>query len=149
MPPNLSSRRGHRVPARGSRCGGEPASHCNIGGGKPAGGGGGGGGASRRATATSAGETGQGAVGAPGATALSLRISLLGGFAVSIGERAIPPEAWRLSRARSLIKLLALAPGHRLTRDQLVEYLSPDFPPQTAITNLYSTLNAARHVLAP
>jgi predicted ATPase/DNA-binding SARP family transcriptional activator len=106
-------------------------------------------GANRRATATSAGETEHGAAGSPDATALPLRISLLGGFVVSIGERAIPAEAWRLSRARSLIKLLALAPGHRLTRDQLVEYLWPDFPPETAITNLYSTLNAARQVLAP
>src|SRR5262245_6516999 len=75
-------------------------------------------GANRRAAAGAAGVSGGETMGSSATTAPPLRITLLGGFAVSIGERAIPAEAWRLSRARSLIKLLALAPGHRLSRDQ-------------------------------
>ena len=61
-----------------------------------------------------------------------LRIYLLGGFRLSIGERTIPPEQFRLRKARSLIKLLALAPQHRLHRDQLIELLWPDSDPETA-----------------
>ena len=38
-----------------------------------------------------------------------LRIQLLGGFAVSRAGRPVPPQAWRLRKAKSLIKLLALA----------------------------------------
>src|SRR5262245_53875725 len=46
-----------------------------------------------------------------------LRIRLLGQFQVAIGPEVIPEEAWRLRKARSLVKLLALAPGHRLHRE--------------------------------
>ncbi len=79
----------------------------------------------------------------------ALRITLLGSFAVSIGDRSVPPTAWKLLRARSLLKLLALAPSHQLSREQLLEHLWPDFTPETAVNNLYSTLNAARQALAP
>jgi len=50
-------------------------------------------------------------------TPLPLRIELLGAFRVSIGTRTIEAEAWRLRKAASLVKLLALAPdvlSHRL-----------------------------------
>ena len=43
-----------------------------------------------------------------------MRIRLLGGFRVSVGPRSITGDAWRLKKAASLLKLLALAPGHRL-----------------------------------
>ena len=41
----------------------------------------------------------------------AIRIRLLGGFRVSVGPRSIEGEAWRLRKAASLIKLLALAPA--------------------------------------
>jgi len=46
-----------------------------------------------------------------------LRIRLLGGFQVSVGPRAIEERAWPLKKARSLVKILALAQGHRLHPD--------------------------------
>ena len=79
----------------------------------------------------------------------SVRITLLGGFAVRAGTRDIAPEAWRLSKARSLIKLLALAPAQRLPRDQVLDALWPDFTPEAAQNNLHTTLAAVRRVLAP
>ena len=79
----------------------------------------------------------------------ALTIQLLGTFQVSIGEKPVPAPAWKLTRARSLVKLLALAPGHQLSREQLLERLWPDFTPEAALNNLYSTLNAARQALAP
>ena len=43
-----------------------------------------------------------------------VRVGLLGGFSVMVGERKVDEGAWRLRKAASLIKLLSLAAGHRL-----------------------------------
>jgi len=44
------------------------------------------------------------------------RISLLGGFRVVCGAKAVADDAWRQRKAAALIKLLALAHGHCLHR---------------------------------
>ncbi len=79
---------------------------------------------------------------------VQLQIQLLGGFSLRSGERSILSNQFRLRKSRNLVKLLALAPAHRLHRDQLVEYLWPDADPETAANNLYQALFAARKVLA-
>jgi predicted ATPase/DNA-binding SARP family transcriptional activator len=76
-----------------------------------------------------------------------LRITLLGGFQVMVDGRPVVEEAWRLRRARSIVKLLALAPGHRLHRDEALEWLWPDHQPEAAIRNLHQALHAARRAL--
>ena len=76
-----------------------------------------------------------------------LRIWLLGGFRVSIGATEIDPVRWRLKKTRSLIKLLALAPDHRLHREQLMETLWPDLEPEAASNNLRKALHHARRGL--
>ena len=50
-------------------------------------------------------------------------ISLLGGFGVAVNGRSVPTRAWRHRRAADLIKLLALAPAHRLHREQVMDAL--------------------------
>jgi DNA-binding SARP family transcriptional activator len=55
-----------------------------------------------------------------------VRISLLGGFDVHVDGLAVPAGVWRLSKARSLLKLLALAEGHSMHRDAVLEALWPD-----------------------
>jgi len=45
-----------------------------------------------------------------------LRIDLLGGFRVAVGHRVVPETAWRRRRPAAVVKLLALAPGHRQAR---------------------------------
>jgi hypothetical protein len=47
-----------------------------------------------------------------------LSISLLGAFSVTVGGDVIPENAWRLRKAKTLIKLLALAPECRLHADR-------------------------------
>src|SRR6185312_12057895 len=42
----------------------------------------------------------------------TVRIGLLGGFEVSEGDRMVAHSAWRLRKAKTLIKLLALEPTH-------------------------------------
>jgi predicted ATPase/DNA-binding SARP family transcriptional activator len=76
-----------------------------------------------------------------------LRIQLLGQFRVRVGLRWIEDAAWRRRKAAAIVKLLALAPQHRLHREQLMDLLWPDFEPQAAASNLRTTLHAARRVL--
>jgi predicted ATPase/DNA-binding SARP family transcriptional activator/DNA-binding CsgD family transcriptional regulator len=78
-----------------------------------------------------------------------VRIWLLGGFRVSVGSRTVEDNEWRLRKAGSLIKLLALAPGHRLHREQVINLLWPDLNPGAAANNLHGTLHFARRVLEP
>ena len=80
-----------------------------------------------------------------------LRIELLGHFRVAVGRRDVPDAAWRLRKGQSLVKLLALAPGHRLHREQLEEALcwgSPRRRPPTTST-APSTSPAAPSTLRP
>ncbi len=77
-----------------------------------------------------------------------VRISLLGGFSVSVGARTIKENEWRLKKAASLVKLLALEPGHQMHREQLMEWLWPDLDPKAASNNLRQTLHVARRVLS-
>ena len=79
----------------------------------------------------------------------TLRIWLLGGFKVSVNSRSIEEGRWRLRNARSLLKLLALAPGHRLHREQAMDALWPDSGRKAASNNLRQTLHAARRALHP
>src|SRR3712207_5560098 len=81
------------------------------------------------------------------AEASRLVIRLLGGFAIL--RHGVPlPGPWRTEKARALVKLLALAPGHALHRDQVLEWLWPEQDPAAAANNLYFALHAARRALA-
>ncbi len=79
----------------------------------------------------------------------AVRIWLLGGFKVSVGSRTIDQNEWRLRKAANLIKLLALAPGHRLHREQAMDILWPDSGRKAASNNLRQVLHAARKALDP
>ncbi|MGH2627686.1 MAG: AfsR/SARP family transcriptional regulator, partial [Anaerolineales bacterium] len=76
-----------------------------------------------------------------------VRIDLLGGFRVTVGNQAIDDTAWKLRKARALVKILALAPGHRMHQEQILNHLWPDLLPHAAINNLHQTLHAARRAL--
>lgn len=76
-----------------------------------------------------------------------IRISVLGGFGVSLDGRPIPDEAWRRNRARALVKLLALAPSRRLHREQLMDALWPTLDTDAAAGNLRKAIHFARGAL--
>ncbi len=78
-----------------------------------------------------------------------VRIGLLGGFSVSVGDRKVAEGAWRLRKAATLMKLLALAPGHRLHRERAMDLLWPDLGLRAASNNLRQTLHVARRTLHP
>lgn len=79
-----------------------------------------------------------------------LQIRVLGGFCVERKGCSIPAAAWqKRGTAQTLVKLLALAPGHRLHRQQVLELLWPDLDPEAADRNLRKALHYARHALEP
>jgi predicted ATPase/DNA-binding SARP family transcriptional activator/predicted negative regulator of RcsB-dependent stress response len=76
-----------------------------------------------------------------------VRVRLVGGFHVSLDDRVVAPGAWRLRKAKTLVKLLAVQPGHSLHRDQVVDVLWPDLDPAAARNNLHQVVHAARRAL--
>src|SRR5918998_607051 len=76
-----------------------------------------------------------------------VRVWLLGGFRVSVGSRTMTQDAWRLRKAAALVKLLALAPNHRLHREQAMDALWPDLGRKAASNNLRNALHGVRKVL--
>jgi DNA-binding SARP family transcriptional activator len=79
----------------------------------------------------------------------TVRIRMLGGFGVSVGSRIVEENRWRRRKAAALIKLLALAPNHRLHRERVMDLLWPDLDAEAAANNLHRTLHFARRVLGP
>jgi predicted ATPase len=71
----------------------------------------------------------------------------LGGFEAAVDGVPVPETAWRLKKARELVKLLALAPGHRLHREQAMDVLWRDREPAAAANNLHQAVYVARRAL--
>jgi predicted ATPase/DNA-binding SARP family transcriptional activator len=76
-----------------------------------------------------------------------LCINLLGAFSVSLSGEPVADDAWRLRKAKSLVKLLALAPEQRLHADQAAELLWAGRDPASARNNLHQAIFAARRAL--
>lgn len=78
-----------------------------------------------------------------------VELRLLGGFSIRIGERLIDDAEWRLRKAKSIVKLLAISPGYRLHRERIMDLVWPDLGPEAAGNNLRQVVHVARHVLEP
>jgi DNA-binding SARP family transcriptional activator len=74
-------------------------------------------------------------------------ITLMGAFGVQVEGRPVPNEEWRLRRPSELVKVLALAEGHRLHREQLMDTLWPDLNPDAAAANLRKAVHFVRKAL--
>src|SRR5829696_737905 len=77
----------------------------------------------------------------------AVRVWMLGGFRISVGPRTIEEGAWHLRKAAALVKVLAMAPGHRLHREQAMDLLWPDLGKKAASNNLRQVLHGARRTL--
>jgi predicted ATPase/DNA-binding SARP family transcriptional activator len=75
------------------------------------------------------------------------RIQLLGSFAVTVDGNTIEDGRWRLRKAKALVAMLALAPGQRRHREQVLNRLWPDLEPTAAAKNLHQTLYVARQAV--
>src|SRR3972149_4633593 len=77
-----------------------------------------------------------------------LELYLLGGFRVVAGGTEVADDEWRRRKAKALVKLLALAAGHELLRDQAAELLWPGLPGSAADANLRKAAHEANRVLS-
>ena len=77
-----------------------------------------------------------------------VQIRLLGGFGLLVDGKTVQTESWRLRKARDVVKLLALAPGHRRHRDEVIEALWPERDIDSGLNNLHQALHIARRGLA-
>jgi predicted ATPase/DNA-binding SARP family transcriptional activator len=74
-------------------------------------------------------------------------INLLGGFSVVVDGRPVAAQAWTRSSAATLVKLLALRPGRRLPREQVMDLLWPDLLLDQAAPRLHKAAHYARMTL--
>jgi DNA-binding SARP family transcriptional activator len=71
-------------------------------------------------------------------------ITLLGRFEVIVDGAATPERCWQRRSAAALVKVLALTPGHRLHREQVIDMLWPDDTPAEAAPKLHKAAHYAR-----
>ena len=76
-----------------------------------------------------------------------LHIFLLGGFRVRVGLRWISSSDWYLRKPQSLLKLLALAPEHRLHQGELIALLWPGLDRPGGLQILTKALTLVQRVL--
>src|SRR5438132_10240189 len=74
----------------------------------------------------------------------TVAIQLLGRFTVAVDGVAISGDAWRSRRAADVVKLLALAPAHRMHRTEVMEALWPESDPELSGASLRKALHFAR-----
>jgi DNA-binding SARP family transcriptional activator len=74
----------------------------------------------------------------------SVTITLLGGFGVAVDGIATPDRGWTRRSAAALVKVLALAPGHYLHREQVMDLLWPDQSPARCAPRLHKAAHFAR-----
>src|SRR5215208_1740494 len=76
-----------------------------------------------------------------------LEVRLLGRFEVLVDSQRVPADAWAQRRTADLVKVLALAPGHRMPREELLELLWPHLAADAAASNLHKAASYARRAL--
>src|SRR5712692_5249819 len=74
---------------------------------------------------------------------MGVLVRLLGGFGVEVDERAVDVASLP-RRSRELVELLALTPGHRLLRDQVIEALFGHLDAEAGSANLHKAASVAR-----
>src|SRR3954454_4939799 len=79
--------------------------------------------------------------------AATIQITLLGRFEVRVGGNPVAQAHWTRRQAAALVKLLALAPGHRMHREPLIDLLWPDDTVEEAAPKLHKAAHFARRAL--
>lgn len=78
----------------------------------------------------------------------AVQVQLLGGFGVRVAGARVAADAWRLRKAQTLVKLLALQPRHQIHRDRVMDALWPHLSAAAARNNLHQVLHAARKAIS-
>ena len=78
----------------------------------------------------------------------TVQISMLGRFEVAVDGVPVPEGHWARRHAAALVKVLAMAPGRRLHREQLFDLIWPDDPLDEAAPKLHKAAHFARRAIA-
>lgn len=76
----------------------------------------------------------------------TVEVHVLGGFDVIV-DGAPATDSWASRRAAELVQLLAIAPGHQLMRDEVIDALWPHLPADAGGANLRKAAHHARRIL--
>ena len=71
-------------------------------------------------------------------------ITVMGTFGVVVDGVPTAARDWARRSAAALVKVLALAPGHHLHREQAMDLLWPDAPPERSAPRLHKAAHFAR-----
>jgi predicted ATPase/DNA-binding SARP family transcriptional activator len=77
---------------------------------------------------------------------MQIALSLLGAFEARAGSRVLEGGVWKLKHPRLLMQMLALASGHELYRDQVLDRLWPNADAQAGSNRLYHSLHVLRAI---
>lgn len=75
-------------------------------------------------------------------------ITVMGSFEVAVDDVPTAARDWTRRDAATLVKILALAPGHRLHREHLMDRLWPGVPPDRSAARLHKAAHFARRATA-
>ena len=75
---------------------------------------------------------------------IKVEINVMGGFRVTLNGIPSPAPGWARRTASALVKILALAPGHCLHREKVMDLLWPDEPPAQSAPRLHKAAYFAR-----
>ncbi|GAB6173134.1 hypothetical protein JCM15765_26120 [Paradesulfitobacterium aromaticivorans] len=76
-----------------------------------------------------------------------LRLQCLGPFEVWRGEQQLNTNKWRRRKALSVLKYLALQPGYKAAKEQLLDLLWPSESPEKASNSYYVAIHSLRRGL--
>src|SRR5438067_10199652 len=77
-------------------------------------------------------------------TLMKIRIRLLGRFEVAVNGGAVADSGWTRRHAATLVKLLALAPGRRMHREEVLDAVWPGDDIDAAVPKLHKAAHFAR-----
>jgi DNA-binding SARP family transcriptional activator len=84
---------------------------------------------------------------AHGAPSPSVTVTVLGGFEMIVDGVPTATRGWSRRSAAALVKLLALAPGHRLHREQVIDLLWPGESVAAMAPRLHKAAHYARRAV--
>lgn len=78
-----------------------------------------------------------------------LDLRLFGNFLAIVDGVEADDRRWSRKKAKTLVKLLALAPGRQMHREQVAAILWPEMDGEQSLNNLHKVMHAARRALEP
>lgn len=71
-----------------------------------------------------------------------IQVTLLGRFAVTVRSVPVTDASWKRRHAAAVVKVLALAPGRRLHREQVIDLIWPEDTIAEAVPKLHKAAHS-------